>query len=239
MIEVKNLTKQFEEIVAVDNINFKIGVGEITGFLGPNGAGKSTTLKMLTNYLKPTSGEILINNIKLQDYDYDIRKDIGYLPELNPLYHELLVYDYLKYIAELKEIEKKQIQDRIVYVAERCGIKERLAQTIGTLSKGLKQRVGLAQAILNDPKILILDEPTVGLDPNQIIEIRGLISELGKNKTVILSSHIIQEIQAICQRILIIHKGRLVINSTKAELLEKYEGSKGLEEIFARVTSEG
>ena len=221
MIEVKNLTRQFDDILAVDNISFRINVGEITGFLGPNGAGKSTTLKMLSSYLKPTSGEIFYNDQKMSDIDYDIRRDIGYLPELNPLYYDLLVYDYLKFMAELKEIKKESIDERIRYVAQRCGIVDRLPQMIGTLSKGYKQRVGLAQAILSDPKILILDEPTNGLDPNQIIEIRTLISELGKDKTVILSSHILQEIQAICERILIIHKGKLITDTTKEELLTK------------------
>jgi len=221
MIEVKNLTKHYEDIIAVNNISFKINPGEISGFLGPNGAGKSTTLKMLSTYLKPTSGEILYNDMKISDFIYDIRKDIGYLPELNPLYHDLIVYDYLKYMAELKEITKNNIRNSIFYVSERCGLTDRLSQVIGTLSKGYKQRVGLAQAILNDPKILILDEPTNGLDPNQILEIRELITELGKEKTMIISSHILQEIQATCQRILIIHKGSLITDTNKEELLSK------------------
>ena len=232
MIEVKNLTKRFGAITAVNEISFTIKAGEITGFLGPNGAGKSTTLKMLSAYLKPTSGDVLYDHKKMSDYEHDIRKDIGYLPELNPLYHELLVYDYLKYMALLKEIPKKEINERIHYVAQRCGIIDRLPQMIGTLSKGYKQRVGLAQAILSDPKILILDEPTNGLDPNQIIEIRSLICELGKDRTVILSSHILQEIQAICQRILIIHKGKIITDANKDDLLE----TQNLEEVFTRLT---
>ena len=233
MIEVKNLKKQFGEIIAVNDISFTIKDGEITGFLGPNGAGKSTTLKILSSYLKPTSGEILYNGQKMSELEYDIRKDIGYLPELNPLYHELLVYDYLKYMALLKEIPKKLVSERIHFVAQRCGIIDRLPQMIGTLSKGYKQRVGLAQAILSDPKMLILDEPTNGLDPNQIIEIRYLISELGKHKTVILSSHILHEIQAICERILIIHKGTLVTDASKESLLH----TQSLEEVFTNLTN--
>lgn len=219
MVEVKNLSKKFDDIIAVDNISFKINNGEIAGFLGPNGAGKSTTLKMMTTYLKPSSGDIFYNNIKISDHNYDIRKDIGYLPEQNPLYHEMLVFDYLKYMCELKDIPKESIQKNILYAAEKCGITDRLSQSIGTLSKGYKQRTGLAQAILNDPKILILDEPTVGLDPNQILEIRSLIKELGKEKTVILSSHILQEIQALCEKIIIIHKGKIITDTTKERLL--------------------
>jgi len=219
MIEVKNLTKRFSKIVAVNDISFTIKRGEITGFLGPNGAGKTTTLRMLAAYMKPTAGEISIEGKPVDDHFYDIRKDIGYLPEHNPLYDDMIVFDYLRYMAELKEVPRKQISTRITEVAESCGVNERLGQMIGTLSKGFRQRVGLAQAILNYPKILILDEPTVGLDPNQILEIRSLITELGQQRTVILSSHILPEIQAICERIMIIHKGKLVTDTTKASLL--------------------
>ena len=236
MIEVRNLSKRFDDIIAVDDISFKINKGEITGFLGPNGAGKSTTLKMITSYLKPTSGEILFDGVNIKDQTYDIKKDIGYLPEQNPLYHDMLVFDYLKYMAELKELEKSKVKDRILYVAERCGITDRLAQMIGTLSKGYRQRVGLAQSILNDPKILILDEPNVGLDPNQILEIRELIKELGRDRTVIISSHILQEIQAMCEKIMIIHKGKLIVDTTKEKLLSDHETQK-LEEVFKQLTT--
>lgn len=221
MVEIKDLKKYYGDIKAVDGVNFNINDGEITGFLGPNGAGKSTTLKLITGYLKADSGSIFFDNQEIKDdsENNDIRKNIGYLPESNPLYHEMIVYDYLKYIAEIKEIEKDKINISILNVAEKCGITDRLSQTIGTLSKGYKQRVGLAQTMLNDPKILILDEPTVGLDPNQILEIRQLIRELGKEKTVILSSHILQEVQAVCDRIIIINQGKIVADTSKNEIL--------------------
>jgi len=220
MIAVSHLSKHFSNIKAVDNISFTIKNGQITGFLGPNGAGKSTTLKMLATYIKPTSGEITIDNRPIDDQNYDIRNDIGYLPETNPLYDDLIIYDYLKYMAQLKDIPTPQIKDRIREVANKTGITDRLHQMISTLSKGYRQRVGLAQAILNYPKILILDEPTIGLDPNQILEIRALITELGKDSTVILSSHILPEIQAICERIMIINNGRLIADTTKDTLLK-------------------
>jgi len=219
MIAVSHLSKHFTDIRAVDDISFTIKTGEITGFLGPNGAGKSTTLKMLSAYIQPTSGEIIIDGKQIDDHFYDIRKDIGYLPETNPLYDDLIVYDYLKYMARLKDIPSDQINNRIKEVAKKCGITDRLSQIIGTLSKGYRQRVGLAQAILNYPKILILDEPTIGLDPNQILEIRALITEMGQDRTVILSSHILPEIQAICERIMIINHGRLIADTTKDTLL--------------------
>jgi ABC-2 type transport system ATP-binding protein len=219
VIRVENIKKYFEDIRAVDDISFDIKSGQITGFLGPNGAGKSTTLKMIVTYLQPTAGDIYINDVKLGEHRDDIRKLIGYLPEHNPLYTEMLVWDYLKYMAELKEIPAEQIRERILYVSQRCGITDRLPQIIGTLSKGYRQRVGLASAILHDPQILILDEPTSGLDPNQILEIRNLIRELGADKTVILSSHILQEIQALCERIIIIHRGKIIADTTKEKLL--------------------
>jgi len=219
MIAVTHLSKHFTDIRAVDDISFTIKSGEITGFLGPNGAGKSTTLKMLSAYIQPTSGEISIDGRQIDDQSYDIRRDIGYLPETNPLYDDLIIYDYLKYMAQLKDIPKKMMHDRIREVAEKCGLTDRLSQMIATLSKGYRQRVGLAQAILTYPKILILDEPTIGLDPNQILEIRALISDLGRDKTVILSSHILPEIQAICERIMIINRGKLIADTTKESLL--------------------
>ncbi len=224
MIEIKNLVKHYGEIKAVDGVSFSIREGEITGFLGPNGAGKSTTLKMITGYLKQDSGNIFINNQDINEHDmedYDFRRDIGYLPETNPLYQDMLVYDFLHYIARIKEVNYTEIDQRILFVADKCSIRDRLSQPIGTLSKGLKQRVGLAQTIINDPKILILDEPTVGLDPNQILDIRALIKELGKEKTVILSSHILQEVQAVCDRIIIINQGKIVADTTKEQLLNQ------------------
>jgi ABC-2 type transport system ATP-binding protein len=209
MISAIGLTKHYGKIKAVDNISFEIGSGEIIGFLGPNGAGKTTTMQMLTCYLSPTAGNANISGYDIMQYPVEIKKLIGYLPENNPLYNELSVYDFLLYFGKLKGIENKKVKDEIVSVAEKCSIKDVLGRKIDTLSKGYRQRVGLSQAILGNPEILILDEPTVGLDPNQIVEIRDLIKSLGKEKTVILSTHILQEVEQTCDRVIIIHKGKI------------------------------
>lgn len=219
MIEIQNLSKNYGEIKAVKDISFSVFEGEIVGFLGPNGAGKSTTLKILTGYLTATAGTVVINGINIKEDPLSAKKLIGYLPEQNPLYPEMTVYEYLAFMAEVREIPKEDFDKRLPEIAAKCGLEKRLWQTIQTLSKGFKQRVGLAQAILHNPPILILDEPTNGLDPNQIMEIRSLIEELGKEKTVILSSHILQEVQAVCDRIIIIHQGNIVANKKKNELL--------------------
>ena len=216
MIKIQNLVKDYGSLRAVDHIDFEINDGEILGFLGPNGAGKSTTLKMITCFLAPTAG-----NIHVEDYDVlknsrEIRKLIGYLPEQNPLYTEMTVYDYLKFAADVREIT--DFKKRLKAVIEKCGLHGVVSKPINTLSKGYKQRVGFAQAIIHDPEILILDEPTVGLDPNQIAEIRELIKELGKDKTLIISSHILQEVQAVCDRIVIINKGKIVADGSTEEL---------------------
>lgn len=235
MIKVSHLTKKYDTITAVDDISFEVTAGETAGFVGVNGAGKSTTLKMLSGYLSPCMGDIYFYDRRFGEHDYDIRRDIGYLPEKNPLYDNLIVYDFLAYIAQLKEIPKKRIKEKIMYVALRCGLTDRLTQRIGTLSKGYRQRVGLAQAILNDPKLLILDEPTVGLDPNQIVEIRELISELGEQRTLILSSHILSEIQAICDKIMIIHQGRLILDAKMDSITQD---GQSLSDVFASLTTE-
>lgn len=218
MIEVKHLTRRFESITAVDNIDFTINEGEIVGFLGPNGAGKTTTLRMLVGYLQPSDGTIRILDKDINDDPIGIANNIGYLPEQSPLYDDMIVYDYLKFIGDIRHMDEQQFEERLEFVINKCGLRDVIGQQIQTLSKGYKQRTGLAQAILHNPKVLILDEPTSGLDPNQILEIRDLITELGKEKTVILSSHIMQEVQAVCDRIIIINKGKIVADEQKDEL---------------------
>lgn len=222
MIRLENLVKDYGTVRAVDSINFEINEGEILGFLGPNGAGKSTTLKMITCYLNPSAGNIHVENFNVFDNSEEIRAMIGYLPETNPLYLEMTVFDYLKYVANMRNIKGKEFETAFKRTITKCGLKEVVAKPIHTLSKGFRQRVGLAQAIIHNPKILILDEPTSGLDPNQIVEIRELIKDLGKEKTVILSSHILQEVQALCDRIVIINRGKIVADGSQASLTEEY-----------------
>ncbi len=218
MIEVSHLTKQFDTITAVDDIAFSIREGEIVGFLGPNGAGKTTTLRMLAGYLQPSAGSVRILGTDIDQDPIGIAGKIGYLPEQSPLYDDMTVYDYLKFIAEIRHLDAQTFRSRLEYVIDRCSLREVIGQTAGTLSKGYRQRTGLAQAILHDPRVLILDEPTSGLDPNQIMDIRQLVRELGKTKTVLLSSHILQEVQAVCDRIIIINKGRIIADAPKDEL---------------------
>lgn len=217
MIEVRNLTKQYGSKKAVDNISFTVNDGEILGFLGPNGAGKSTTMNMLTGYISSTSGEALINGINILDEPMKAKKEIGYLPEIPPLYLDMTVKEYLGFIYELKKCKlprKAHLED----VCSLVKITDVYDRVIRNLSKGYKQRVGLASALIGNPPILILDEPTVGLDPKQIIEIRTLIKKLGKKHTVILSSHILSEIQAVCDRVIIINKGKLAADDTTENL---------------------
>lgn len=224
MIRVENLTKDYGSVRAIENVSFKVDDGEILGFLGPNGAGKSTTLKIMTSYLAPTAGNVYVNDMNILDDSYDIRKLIGYLPELNPLYAEMTVYDYLVFVAAARGITGSDFKKRLGQVMEMCGLRGVIHKRIQELSKGYKQRVGLAQAIFHDPKILILDEPSSGLDPNQIVEIRELIRRLGKEKTLIMSSHILQEIQMTADRMVIINKGRVVADGTTAELMSGFRG---------------
>ncbi len=217
-IKVENLTKYYGNNLAVDNISFEIKSGEIVGFLGPNGAGKSTTLKMITTFLAPTKGTIYVNDINTLEDSIEVRKKIGYLPESNPLYYDMNVIDYLKYAGELQSIPKELLPKAIDKMLDVCGLDNVKHMDIGELSKGYKQRVGLAQAMIHEPDVLLLDEPTSGLDPNQILEIRKLIKELGKKKTVMLSTHILQEVQALCDRIIIINKGSIVADATPENL---------------------
>lgn len=221
-IQVKNLTKIYGEQKAIDSINFEIKTGEIVGFVGPNGAGKSTTMKILTGFIPQTSGEAKINDIDLTGNSLEIRKNIGYLPEHNPLYLEMYVKEYLEFVAGIYKLGSKT-KARIEEIIEQTGLTAEQNKKIGALSKGYRQRVGLAQALIHDPAILILDEPTSGLDPNQIIEIRNLISEVGKEKTVMLSTHIMQEVEAICDRIIIINKGKIVADDSIESITSKAE----------------
>lgn len=218
MIQVENLTKYYNRLCAVDQINFDIQKGEILGLLGPNGAGKTTTLRMLTGYLQPSSGSINIKGLSIDKHVLEIKKLLGYLPESAPLYHDMLVFDYLKYVAAIREIDSAQRLPRIRQLADLCGINEVMSQPIGELSKGYKQRVGLAHAMMNDPEVLIFDEPTSGLDPNQIVEIRKIIKEIGKEKTIILSTHILSEAEATCDRIVIINQGQIVADGSTENL---------------------
>jgi ABC-2 type transport system ATP-binding protein len=222
-IEVKNLLKIYGEQKAVNNISFKVDKAEIVGFLGPNGAGKSTTMKIITGYLKNDGGEAYVSGINVDDNPLSVKKKIGYLPEANPLYHEMYVKEYLGFISELHGVKNKKAAVR--NAIEIVGLTPESKKRIGQLSKGYKQRVGLAAALIHDPEVLILDEPTSGLDPNQIIEIREVIRRQGKNKTVLFSSHILQEVEAICDRVIIINKGEIVADDRLTNL-RKRRGDK-------------
>lgn len=222
-IEVKNLVKMYGEQKAVNLISFKVNKGEIVGFLGPNGAGKSTTMKMITGYLQPTSGDAVVCDVNVQDNPLGTKQKIGYLPESNALYYEMYVKEYLEFIAEVHKVQNTK--NRIAEVIQQVGLTSEAHKKISQLSKGYKQRVGLAAALIHDPEVLILDEPTSGLDPNQIIEIREVIKQLGKNKTVLFSSHILQEVEAICDRVIIINKGNIVADDQLSNLQQASSGS--------------
>lgn len=244
MIEVENLVKRYGEHVAVDHLSFHVGKGQIYGFLGPNGAGKSTTMNIMTGYLAATEGTVKINGFDVLKQPEKAKKSIGYLPEIPPLYMDMTVYEYLKFAAELKKIEKNERKTQIEEVMELTMISDMKDRLIKNLSKGYKQRVGLAQAILGYPEVIILDEPTVGLDPKQIIEIRDLIRKLGEKHTVILSSHILSEVSAVCDYIMIISHGKLVasdspeglqkLQNTKRQLMILVKGERGdVQEIIS------
>ncbi|HEX05337.1 MAG TPA: ATP-binding cassette domain-containing protein [Bacteroidetes bacterium] len=236
MIHIENLKKFYGKFPAVDDISFDVAHGEILGFLGPNGAGKSTTMKVITGYYPPNAGRITIEGHDVTEESLVTREMIGYLPETTPLYLDLTVYEYLKYVAEVRLIPKNMRAERIKKMVEVTGLHGFLDQSIGKLSKGYRQRVGLAQAMLHDPKVLVLDEPTIGLDPNQIVEIRDLIKEIGKEKTVILSTHILPEVQATCDRVVIINNGKLVADGTPDELQHRFQGKPV---IYLEVHGEG
>jgi ABC-2 type transport system ATP-binding protein len=229
-IEVKNLLKVYGDQKAVNNISFKVGKGEIVGFLGPNGAGKSTTMKIITGYLEKTSGEAFVCGMNVADQPLETKKKIGYLPELNALYYDMYVREYLAFVAEIHKVENQK--SKIESVIELTGLTVESKKKIGQLSKGYKQRVGLAAALIHDPEVLILDEPTSGLDPNQIIEIREVIKKQGKDKTVLFSSHILQEVEAICDRVIIINKGELVADDKLSNLRQHSSSSNTVKVSF-------
>ena len=225
MIRVENLSKYYGNVKAVKSINFELNDGEVVGFLGANGAGKSTTLKVITGYLTATSGSVYLNNLNIKEHTHEIQQQIGYLPELNPLYGEMKVYDLLEFTGRIRNITGNNFKNSLTRVIEQCGLKGVIHRLISECSKGYKQRIGLACAMIHDPKILILDEPVTGLDPNQIVEIRNLIKDLGTEKLVLMSSHILQEIQATVNRIIIINNGQIVADGTNEELMSGFQGN--------------
>lgn len=235
-ITVRNLVKEYGAQRAVDDISFEVRTGDILGFLGPNGAGKSTTMKIITCYLRPNSGSVDLDGYNIEDNPNEVRRRIGYLPENNPLYLEMSIVDYLAYSAALNKVEKSKITSRVREMIEITGLTKERYKLIGELSKGYRQRVGLAQALIHDPDVLILDEPTTGLDPNQIVEIRSLIKEIGKEKTIMLSSHILQEVEATCDRIIIINQGKIAADATTADLKRR---ASGAERVKVQIASNG
>ena len=221
MIEIKNLTKKFGSNVVLDNISFSVKKGEVLGFLGPNGAGKTTTMKIITAFWSPTAGRVEVDGLDVTKNSLEVRKKIGYLPETVPLYDEMKVNEYLKFVAAIRGLPKEQARERIKEVVQLCGLAKVIRQPIEELSKGYRQRLGLAQAIIHQPEILILDEPTTGLDPNQIVEIRDLIKKIGQEKTVIFSTHILSEVSATCNRVIIINNGKIVGEGSPEKLVAK------------------
>jgi ABC-2 type transport system ATP-binding protein len=233
MIKVEGLTKRYARNVAVDNISFEVEKGQIVGFLGPNGAGKTTTMRILTGYMPPTDGEAFVAGYNVVEESLEVRRRVGYLPETVPLYTDMAVFEYLKYMADLRHLPDGE--DRVDEVLEMMGLGDRADGMIGNLSKGMRQRVGLAQALLHRPEVLILDEPTIGLDPGQVVEVRNLIRKIGKERTVLLSTHILTEAQNICDRVLIINKGRIVAEDTPERLQSRLLGA---ERVYLRVRGE-
>lgn len=231
MIEIQQLNKFYGDFQAVSDLDFTINQGEILGLLGPNGAGKTTTMRILTGFLQPSSGNVKVGDLNVVDDSLKIRDLIGYLPESAPLYGDMLVYDYLAYVAAMRGLEGGARGRRIVELVETCGLKEVVHKAVHELSKGYKQRVGLAHAMMGDPEILVLDEPTSGLDPNQIVEIRQLIKEIGREKTVVFSTHILSEAEATCDRVVIINRGKLVADGATADLAGRFGGA-AVEVVF-------
>jgi ABC-2 type transport system ATP-binding protein len=234
MIVVDNLTKRFGQHSAVQSVSFSVSEGETLGLLGPNGAGKTTVMRMMTGYLPPTEGRVVINDMDMFDQPNEIKKRIGYMPEHPPLYHEMTVREFLEFAGLLRGMEKASLRQSMERVAGMCGIADMLGRLIGNLSKGYRQRVGLAQALVHDPEILILDEPTVGLDPKQIIEIRELIRDLGRERTVVLSSHILYEVTSICQKVAIINEGKLLAYDTIDNLSDSLRSGQTLVVTLSR-----
>ncbi len=226
MVQIKELTRYYGQTCAVDNLNFEIPKGQILGLLGPNGAGKTTTLRILTGYLQPTSGTIMVEGVDVRENPLEVKKRIGYLPESSPIYPDMIVFDYLLFIAEMRGIEKSEQINRIKELAKICSLTDVMHKTVMNLSKGYKQRVGLALALMSDPDILVLDEPTSGLDPNQIVEIRSIIKEIGKTKTIIFSTHILSEAEATCDRVVIINNGKIAADGTTEMLKNTEDGNR-------------
>jgi len=234
MIEIQNLYKKYDDITVVDDLSLKVGIGEVLGFLGPNGAGKSTTMKMVTGFIEPTSGDIKIKNLSIKKSAYEIKKFLGYLPEGAPQYGEMTTLDFLLFIAKIRGINKTKINSSIESVVEDLSLNDVLSKRIEHLSKGFKRRVGIAQAIIHDPSILIMDEPTDGLDPNQKYDVRQLIKKISKDKTIIISTHILEEVDAVCTRAAIIAKGKLLYDDTPSNLRSYDKGS--LDDVFRKIT---
>ncbi|MCC7118215.1 MAG: ATP-binding cassette domain-containing protein [Anaerolineales bacterium] len=233
MIKVRGLTKDYGARRAIHNLSFDAQQGEIVGFLGPNGAGKTTTMRILTGYMPPTDGEVIVAGYDVVEESLEVRKRVGYLPETVPLYTEMAVFDYLKYMGDLRQLPN--VEDRVDEVLEMVGLSDRAEGYIANLSKGMRQRVGLAQALLHKPEVLILDEPTIGLDPGQVVEVRNLIREIGKERTVLLSTHLLHEAQNICDRVLIINKGKILAEDTTANLQSRLAGA---ERVALRIRGE-
>ena len=234
MIEIKNLHKKYDDAVVVDKLSLSVGKGEVLGFLGPNGAGKSTTMKMVTGFIEPTSGDIKIKDMFVRDAAYDIKKSLGYLPEGAPQYGEMTTRDFLTFIAKIRGINKNNINNSLEKVIHSLSLDDVLNKRIEHLSKGYKRRVGIAQAIIHDPEILIMDEPTDGLDPNQKYDVRELIKKISKDKTIIISTHILEEVEAVCTRAAIIAKGKLLFDDTPEKFNEAGNGS--LDDTFRKIT---
>lgn len=228
MIEVHNLTKRYGDLVAIRDISFTAATGQVLGFLGPNGAGKTTTMRIITGFMPATSGTVKVAGYDIFDDSYEVRKRIGYLPETPPLYNDMTVIGYLRFVAKIRGIAKAEINDSVDRVLRTCGLTEVTDRVAGHLSKGYRQRVGLAQALIHNPAVLVLDEPTIGLDPRQIIEIRTLIRELAGERTVILSTHILPEVQQLCEKVVIINRGHIVIE----DLLATLTATMSLEQVF-------
>jgi ABC-2 type transport system ATP-binding protein len=233
MIEVRNLTKRYGDLVAVNQVSFTAKKGEILGFLGPNGAGKTTTMRIITGFLPATNGTVEVDGFDIFEQSHEVRKRIGYLPENPPLYNDMTVSGYLEFVGRIKGISRSNLQEAKDRAVETCGLAKVTRRVLGHLSKGFRQRVGLAQALIHDPPVLVLDEPTIGLDPRQIIEIRTLIRELSGERTVILSTHILPEVAQLCQKVVIINEGRIAVE----DLIENLTRDSGLEEVFLRYIS--
>jgi len=238
MIRVENLVKFYGDFCALDGVSFEVKKGEILGLLGPNGAGKTTTYRILTGYLSPSAGNIWVGELNVKDDLDKIKKMIGYLPESAPIYKDMLVFDYLSFIADVRGVQRKKQMEHIKHLADLCSLNDVMHKTINELSKGYRQRVGIAHALLGDPDILVLDEPTSGLDPNQILETREIIRRIGKEKTIIFSTHILSEAEATCDRLVVISNGKKVADATIHELKTKHQ-EISLEKIFHNLTRRG